>query len=207
MSAPEPYDPYEETVVPRAVVSFPAKLPIPTGFAAERPETWPRIAGRLEFVEGALWFMPPTGGYQQSTATDVTTELNLWRRQHPDFIVGSNEAGMLLGGEVRAADGAVWRRSDLGADPSHRLPRVPPVLAVEIAGRDETIEILRSKARWYLEHGVQVVWIVDPATRTVVTITSRAEATFGSDDTVPEHPSLPDLSPNVEDFFRQLDRA
>lgn len=200
-------DAYEATVVPRAAVTFPAKLPVPEGFEPDDLESWPAVTGRLEYVKGALWFMPPTGDYQQTTASDVTTELNLWRRRAAGFVVGSNEAGMLLGGEVRGADAAVWRKSDIPKSRSNKLHRVPPVLAVEVTGRDETLELLREKSRWYLDHGVAVVWLADPGSRTVIVITKDGEQSYGRGVQIPECVELPGLSPAVDDLFGQIDES
>jgi hypothetical protein len=89
-------NPYAEvTVVPRIAITLPLVLPEPAGFVVERLETWPLVEGRLEYVGGRLEFMPPCGEMQQRVAIDVATELNIWRRAHPEFIVGGNEAGML----------------------------------------------------------------------------------------------------------------
>src|SRR5438552_3851424 len=68
------------TVVPRGTVQFPIVMSLPTGFDAARPETWPRVPGRLEYVAGRLEFMPPCGEIQQRVTVDVATELNVWRR-------------------------------------------------------------------------------------------------------------------------------
>jgi Uma2 family endonuclease len=133
----------------------------------------------------------------------VATELNLWRRAHEQFVVGANEAGMKLGDDVRAADAAVWRRSDLG-ESTGGLRRVPPILAVEIAGRDDTVALLRDKAAWYLSHGVEFVWLLIPPMRTAIVLTSIGELEYSKQDTIAEHPSLPGLSPRVADLFRQV---
>lgn len=191
--------------MPRAAVSFPLRLPVPDGFDPDRLETWPHVTGRLEWVEGTLWYMPPTGDDQQDTTADVVTELNLWRRAHPEFVVGTNEAGMKLSGDVRAADAAVWRRTDLPAENTGGLRRTPPVLAVEVAGVDDTVEGLREKAAWYLDHGVVCVWILVPRSRTALVIRADGEIEFTARDTIAEHPALPGLGPRVADLFRQLD--
>jgi Uma2 family endonuclease len=195
---------YEElTVVPRIAVTLPLPLPLPAGFDPVRPEAWPTVSGRLEYVQGRLLFMPPCGDHQQQTAIDTATELNLWRRAHPEFVVGGNEAGMLLGGEVRAADIAVWRRADLGTA-TGGFPRVPPLLAVEIAGKDEQPDTLVEKARWYLAHGVQVVWVLVPTTRSAIVLRADARVEVGAGQTMPSHPALPGLGPMVDDLFRQV---
>ena len=189
----------EVTVVPRIAVHLPLALPAPDGFVVARPETWPLVTGRLEYTDGRLEYMPPCGKNQQRVAVDVVTELNLWRRGHPGYVVGGNEAGMLLGGEVRGADAAVWRA---GEPAGNDFARTPPVLAVEVCGEDEPATMLLAKARWYLEHGVERVWIVDPATRTVHVVTSQG--TVEVVDRIPEAASLPGLSLSVVELFRQI---
>lgn len=194
---------YELTVVPRIAVQMPVVLPLPDGFDPERLETWPEVPGRLEYVQGRLLYMPPCGDDQQQTAADLIGELTAWRRGHHDFVVGANEAGMMLGGEVRGADCAVWRREALPGNTGGLL-RVPPLLAVEVAGRDDPLELLREKAGWYLAHGVAVVWILVPANRSALVVTEAGETPVAPDGRIPEHPSLPGLEPRVADLFRQV---
>jgi len=108
-----------------------------------------------------------------------------------------------LGGEVRAADAALWLRATLG-DPSHRLPRVAPILAIEIAGRDEDRAFLGEKAQWYLDHGVEVVWLLYPGERSVQIVDQRGSADIGPGGSIPEDPRLPGLAPALENLFRQI---
>jgi len=187
------------TVVPRMAVVLPLALPVPEGFEPERPETWPVVEGRLEYVDGRLEYMPPCGEIQQRVTSDVVYQLRRWTEGHSEFVVGTNEAGMILGGEVRGADAAVWPNAP--ARPG--FARTPPLLAVEVIGKDETVEMLLEKARWYLAHGVEVVWTVEPTTRTVHVTT--ASGTVAVQDRLPAHPSLPGLGPLVADLFRQID--
>lgn len=196
---------YEETIsIPRAV-RFPIELVPPDGFHPERIETWPAIVGRLEFVEGRLLYMPPCGDLQQDTVTDVVITLGSWVRAHPELVLGTNEAGMRLGGSTRAADAAVWRRADVGV-PTGGLRRHPPVLAVEVAGAAEEPEaLLQTKARWYLAAGVRVVWIVLPESREVVVVSGAGERRLGAADVIPSDADLPGLSVPVADLFRQID--
>jgi Uma2 family endonuclease len=194
------------TVVPRSAIRLPLEMPQPEGFDPARPDTWPDVPGRLEYLEGRLLYLPPCGDAQQQTAVDLSRELSQWQEHHRVFVVGGNEAGMLLGREVRAADAAVWRRAELGP-PTGGFPRVPPVLAAEVAGRDDPLEMLAAKASWYVEHGVEVVWILVPETRTVRVVTRDGSTEAGPHGRVPAHPSLPGLTPRVEDLFRQLGQA
>ena len=146
MSMAARYD--EQIVLPRAI-RFPIELIPPDGFDEERLETWPRVVGRLEYVEGRLLYLPPCGDEQQEVVTDVVITVGAWVRAHREFVLGTNEAGMRLAGMTRAADAAVWRRELLGPR-TGGLRRVPPVLAIEVAAQDELEGALEEKARWYL---------------------------------------------------------
>ena len=112
---------------------------------------------------------------------------------------------MMLGGDVRAADVAVWRRDAVGPY-TGGFRRVPPILAVEVAGKDDTREQLLEKADWYLRHGVEVVWILEPSTRTVLIKTAEGTSTVGRGERIPRHPSLPGLEIGTDDLFRQVSR-
>lgn len=197
---------YEERIdVPRAV-RFPVELIPPEGFDPQRLETWPKVEGRLEYLKGRLLYMPPCGDLQQDTVTDVVLLLGAWARAHPGFVVGTNEAGVHLQGSTRAADAAIWRRDAL-SDYEGKLRRVPPLLAVEVAGEDEDEPALRDKAAWYLGAGVQVIWIVLPEQREVVVITGTGEHRCRLGETLAPHSALPDLTPRVDDFFVQISAA
>lgn len=108
-------DPYNEPVpIPRGGIRFPLELRPPPGFRPSDPATWPRAIGRLEYVGGRLLYMPPCGDDQQDVSASVTGVLEAWNLDHPEFVVGGNEAGMILDGEIRGADVAIWRRDALG---------------------------------------------------------------------------------------------
>jgi|SRR5581483_6874401 len=194
----------EATVQVPGTVRFPVELTPPDGFDPARLETWPRVDGRLEWVAGRLLYMPPCGDRQQDTVTDLVVALGAWVRQHREFVVGTNEAGLRLGDDSRGADAAVWRRADLsGYTGGFRI--VPPVLAAEVAGRYEGEAELRDKARWYLGAGVAVVWIVLPTERETLVVTASGESRHPRGDRLPPHPDVPDLAPTVADFFVQID--
>lgn len=197
---------YDETITLPRAVRFPVELIPPDGFDEERMETWPKVVGRLECVNGRLLYMPPSGDRQQDTVADVVITLGAWVRSHPDFVLATNEAGMRLQGATRAADAAIWRRSDLGAYRGG-LRRVPPLLAVEVAGEDENEEMLRKKAAWYCGVGVRLVWLVFPDSREVLVITGAGETRHGGGENIDSQPELPGLSPAVDELFEQLSRS
>jgi len=185
-------------------VRFPVELRAEESTLGD-PSTWPKVEGRLELVGGRLLYMPPCADYQQDVAMDVAFVLRSWSEAHPEFVVGGNEAGMKLGGDVRAADVAVWR-ANTATPRSGRVRSTAPVLAVEVSGEDEAEQALREKARWYLEHGVAVVWLVFPDTREVVVLSAVGDTRLALGQTLPAHEQLPSLQPAVAQLFAQLDR-
>jgi Uma2 family endonuclease len=194
---------YAEMIpLPRAI-RFPVELIPPEGFDPENPKTWPRVDGRLEYVDGRLLYMPPCGDVQQDTVADVVGLLIQWVRAHAGFVISTNEAGMVLRGDARGADAAVWRRDTLKGY-EHKFRRVPPILAVEVAGEDEDEMVLRDKAAWYLGAGVPIVWIVLPDAREVLVITPTEQHRRRLGETLPADPALPELTARVDDFFVQI---
>jgi Uma2 family endonuclease len=57
------------------------------------------------------------------------------------------------------------RRADA---PSEQIVRTPPLLLIEILSPEDTFASTRTRVRDYLEMGVPEVWVIDPATRTVL---------------------------------------
>jgi len=147
--------------------------------------------------------MPPCGDPQGKVAASMMGVLEPWGEAHPEFDVAGNEIGMILGGEVRGADAAIRRRS-AAEETTGGFWRTAPLLAVEIAGRDEGEPELREKARWYLRHGVHAVWVVLPKTREVLVLHETGEARHRSGDRLAADPELPGLEPEVDRLFRQL---
>lgn len=111
--------------------------------------------------------------------------------------------GVSFGRDKRGIGVALWRRGDLGA-PSWGFAQVPPLLAVEVAGRDDREPYLREKAAWYLARGVTLVWLVLPDPREVVVVSGDEERRYGLGEELAAHGALPDLTPAVADFLRQL---
>jgi Uma2 family endonuclease len=147
--------------------------------------------------------MPPCGLQQGIVATRLIRVLDEWTDSHGEFVVGGNETGILLDDDVRAADGAVWLRAAVQTA-EKKFPRVPPVLAAEVAGRDEGERSLVAKAQWYLARGVRVVWVLLPDTREVIVVTSDGTLRRRGDEMLPPHHALPDLAPPASAFFGRL---
>lgn len=104
---------------------------------------------------------------------------------------------------VRRPDASFIRRGKL---PGERLPEghtpVAPDLAVEVISPNDSYSPVRIKVGEYLRAGVQVVWIVEPKTRSIEVI--RAEgpgAWLFEEDELVEDQLLPGFRCRVGDLF------
>ena len=150
-----------------------------TVLTAEELIRLPRGKCRYELVKGELFEMPPAGGRHGSLAMRV------------GVLLGSHVMANQLG-EVLAAETGYFLRRDpdtvrapdasfISADrlPTGELPagylEIMPDLAVEVLSpNDRSSEVLDEVDDW-LSSGVRLVWVLDPATRTVRVYRSSTE--------------------------------
>ncbi len=60
----------------------------------------------------------------------------------------------------------------------------PPDLAVEILSRDDRPSRITAKVTYYLQHGVRLVWLIDPRARTVLVLRPDAADALLHEDAV-----------------------
>jgi len=93
-------------------------------------------------------------------------------------------------------------------DEAEPFPRVAPRLAVEIRSESNPRAELRAKARRYLEHGTQMVWLVYPETRALeLYCAGAAMQTLSGDEVIAGGAALPRLRLAVNEIFPQPPRA
>lgn len=82
------------------------------------------------------------------------------------------------------------------------IPREAPLLAVEIRSDSNTWRELRAKAARYLEHGTQMVWLIDTDARALeLHCANAAPQILGSDDLIDGGDVLPGFRLPVSDLF------
>ena len=80
---------------------------------------------------------------------------------------------------------------------------IPPDLAVEVVSPGDSQSYVHRKVLHYLDHGVGLVWIVDPKTRTVTEYRSRQDVRILAEaDEITGGEMLPGFSCRVSEFFR-----
>jgi Uma2 family endonuclease len=98
----------------------------------------------------------------------------------------------------RVPDVCVLRRNA----PREQIVTQPPLVCIEVLSPEDTMLRTRERVRDYLEMGVPEVWVVDPATRSVMICagTTTVEQTTG-ELKVPETPVVLSIS----EIFKVLD--
>ncbi|PON19887.1 hypothetical protein C2W62_00270 [Candidatus Entotheonella serta] len=140
-----------------------------------------RREGRLcKLAENTL--VEKAMGFRESWLASLLIQalLNFVQPRRLGIVTG--EAGMirLASGLVRIPNVAYIARERL---PDRRLPAEPipglaPNLIVEVLSRGNTASEMARKRQEYFDAGVQVVWLISPANRTVNVYTAVAQSTL-----------------------------
>jgi Uma2 family endonuclease len=165
------------------------------------PETEPAS----ELIDGAVVQKPmPTIEHSiiQSLLSFVLVQ---FLRAHPLGIVGSEMRCIFgpAGAERPYVPDLVFIRAE-------RVPRIgrgqpfygAPDLAVEILSPDDRPDRVAAKVAFYLLHGVRLVWLVNPDTRTVTVLTPDGRsAVLGEEDTLDGGEVLPGFAVAVREIL------
>ena len=121
--------------------------------------------------------------------------VGLYLRQNPIGVAGPEGRCIVgpPGGErPLLPDFLFVAREHLAGIELHGPLKGAPDLAVEILSPDDRMTDVMDKLRFYLMHGVRLVWLIDPENRTVTVMTSVSEARIlSADDTLDGGDVLP----------------
>jgi len=164
----------------------------------------PPEGARYELFEGELIQMTPAGGRHGEITLAVGTILRTFIQEKRLGRVVSNDTGVFTQRDpdtVLAPDLAYWSRERLPEMPD-RFVEVAPDLAVEVVSPSDSQSHVNRKVLHYLDHGVHLVWVVDPKTRTVTVYRSRRDVCIlGHADEIAGGDVLPGFSCRVGEFF------
>jgi len=162
-----------------------------------------------ELVDGVL--VEKAMGMQESfLAAYLVQLLGEFARLHSlGFVLGADGMARLAPGLVRIPDVSFisWRHF-----PARRVPRVPllnfgPDLAIEVLSPSNTPQEMSRKLHDYFAAGVQLVWYVDPAARTVEVFTAANQSlVLREDQTLTGEPVLPGFSLALRELFAELEQ-
>jgi Uma2 family endonuclease len=172
----------------------------------EEFEVMPR-EGNWELVDGELVEMSPAADESATIGATIIGLLWPYVRANRLGRVYNAEGGFVIFADratVRAPDVAFVRadRAPQGASRKH-FPRLAPDLAVEVLSPSDRMADALSKIAMYLEAGVRVVWLVDPAERTVTIFQpDHSPKTLGGDDALDGGDVLPGLTMPLAEIFQ-----
>lgn len=166
----------------------------------------PDDGNRYELHRGYLVAEPAPGGRHGRIELALGSLLLAHARTHGCGVAMTN-VGFVLARDpdtVRAPDIAYVDREryDAVSDDARLLPMAPD-LAVEVLSPSTRETQIRKKIRDYLDAGTRLVWIVDPAQRTVTTITPGTKShVLSVSDVLSGAPVLADFAVPVAELFR-----
>lgn len=161
--------------------------------------------GRCELVRGELIMMSPAGSEHGWIVVNITMPLATFVKQHSLGRVFGAETGFRIGRDpdtVRAPDVAFVAARRIGDKLAKGFFPGPPDLAVEVLSPDDRAGEVLAKVQDWLAAGCQVVWVVDPRTRTVTVYRSPSEIVIlGAAETLDGGALLPGFSVAVGELF------
>ena len=166
----------------------------------------PDDGNRYELVRGELVTMAPAGFLHGVIGDRIGRRIGDYVEHHALGISAAAETGFQIERDadtVRAPDYAFISHERLaGSPPAAGYADVIPDLVVEVLSpRDRQPEVDAKTTMW-LDAGIRLVWVVDPASRTVVAHHERGTVTtYAAADTLIGEPVLPGFTCPVTDIL------
>jgi Uma2 family endonuclease len=161
---------------------------------------------KYELVEGELIRMAPTGGEHGVLTVRLGRLLDEYIEAHDLGIVCGAETGFVLRrtpDTVRAPDVSFVAKERI---PTTGVPKTywpfAPDLAVEVVSPSDRFDEVQTKVAEYLTAGTRLVWVVDPATRTVFVYRSpRNVRALGEEDEIEGEDVVPGFRCPIKQMF------
>ena len=127
-----------------------------------------------EYVKGELIPMPAASAEHGIVSARIFLHLGLYVREHQLGEVVTPDTGFQVGERVLKPDIAFLSTAHLPDDLSKAFP-VPPDLAIEVVSPSDAFRRVIEKAFAYLEAGTQIVWVIEPGSKTVTVYRSETD--------------------------------
>ena len=172
----------------------------------------PEDGYRYELVKGELIRISPTGARHGSLTSRLHRRLADYVEDRQLGVICAAETGFQLEQNpdtVRAPDISFVSKARV---PSTGIPEgywpFAPDLAVEVVSPGDRYDEVLAKVMAFLAAGTQIVWVVDPKTRTVSVHRSGQQVQLLCEgDALSAEPLLPDFSCDVSDLFVSLSKS
>lgn len=167
--------------------------------------------GKAELVRGELRVTPPAGGPHGRVATNLVILLSEYLKGRGLGWVYADGVGyqlLELPRTVRCPDLSFVRANRLpkeGIGPG--LLKLAPDLAVEVLSPSESASELEEKLDDYRACGTALIWVIDPARRTVMIVASDSPVRWLREaDTLDGGAVVPGFSCGVAELFEGIAR-
>lgn len=162
-----------------------------------------------ELVDGVL--VEKAMGYSESLLAALLIEVlnGFVRARNLGHVTAPDATFRLFPGLIRIPDVAFtsWDRMPNRRRPAAPMPDLAPDLAVEVLSQSNTPGEMARKRRDYFASGVLLIWMADPAARTVDVYTSETQFTRLTEaDGLDGGGVLPGFRLSLHDWFAELDR-
>jgi Uma2 family endonuclease len=161
-----------------------------------------------ELVDGTL--VEKAMGYKQSVvAMTIGRFLGLFVSKNQLGLISGADGFFRLHSTTRGPDVAFVHRDRLpqGKLPTDSYPSIAPNLVVEVLSEGNTRGEMNRKRLEYFHAGVQLIWIVDLANRTIAIYRSSSSYRLvGEEDQISGEDVLPGFECQVQEFFADLDQ-
>lgn len=170
----------------------------------EQPEYLDRV---FELVEGEPIEMSKPARIHGIVVANLTAEIVYFVKRRGLGEVTAGDAGFILKSDeygrdtVRGLDIAFVRKGRVPEPPAFNLYELGPDLAVEVISPNNKTSDTHLKVRQLFEAGARLIWLVYPASRTVVTHTAESAITLHENDTLFGGDMLPGFELRVDDIF------
>ncbi len=163
--------------------------------------------GPCELIEGRIVRLTPAGDEQGAVAANFAAALQGFVREHRLGKIRIGEVGIYIRRNpdtVRAADVLFISNERYARKKSTGFLDVAPDLIVEILSPGDSWSDVMQKLRDYFSIGVQLVWVIDPQSRSVYAYRSLTDVReFTEDSDLPGDDVLPGFSVKVTQLFEE----
>ena len=129
-----------------------------------------------EYIKGELIPMPPTSVEHGKISAKLTMYLGVHISENQLGYISVSGAGFQVGERILIPDIAIISTDRIPVDLSKASP-VPPDLAVEVVSPSDTLRRIQEKVFAYLEAGTQLVWVLEPLSKTVTIYRAETDIT------------------------------
>lgn len=135
----------------------------------------PKDGNKYEVVDGELRMSPAGLPHKRIVARLLARLGTFVEARKLGDVLGSNVLYVLPSGNKRGPDASFIEAARAAGVRDAIFPNLAPDLAVEILSPGQSPRRMLDKVGEYLEAGVRLVWVIDPATRTATVYRSLAD--------------------------------